>query len=190
MSSWYDSAGWVETRLGQRVSLLRPDPETISIFDIAHALSMQVRFNGHIASWWSVADHCLLVARMLPLELKLHGLLHDAAEAFISDLPRPLKRMKHLIGYRLVERRMERAISRRFGLPFKLPVEIKRADRLACFLERRDLMPDTRAPWPGELAIAGELARIPRIKHSDGPAFSRARFLTEFNSLIVARDFA
>ena len=73
-----------------------PDPELILIEDIAHALSMLCRGNGHVSSFWSVGEHCICCAkeaagRGLSKKVILACLLHDASECYMSDVPRPLK---------------------------------------------------------------------------------------------------
>lgn len=74
-----------------------PTPESVQIADIAHGLSRQCRYLGHVDSHYSVAQHCVHIAevlfyRKMPLELCLLGLLHDAPEAYFGDMPSPLKR--------------------------------------------------------------------------------------------------
>jgi hypothetical protein len=84
--------GCIRTRSGAEVSLFEPRPETINFDDIAISLSRLSRYNGHASVFCSVAAHSILVADLLPTELRLAGLLHDAAEAYLGDIARPLKR--------------------------------------------------------------------------------------------------
>ncbi|AVO51243.1 phosphohydrolase [Ectopseudomonas mendocina] len=87
---------WILTNSARAFDLLNPRAENVLTTDIAHALSLVCRFNGHCAWHYSVAQHSLLVAYIIEKEggtpeEQLAGLLHDAAEAYISDLTRPLK---------------------------------------------------------------------------------------------------
>lgn len=102
--------------------------EDIEIEDIAHALSRQCRYNGHVEGFMSVARHSIWVAEALPVHLRLAGLLHDAAEAYLGDLTRPLKHSPFGEAYIALEAEVEKVISERFGLPFPLPQEVKDAD--------------------------------------------------------------
>lgn len=86
------SQAWIQTYSGVKFPLFRFTPEHVRISDIAHALSMQCRYNGHIKRFYSVAEHCWLLSHMVPLQYALTALLHDAPEAYIGDMVSPLKR--------------------------------------------------------------------------------------------------
>ena len=110
---------WIQTYSGIAFFPMEPDPELILLPDIAHALSNQCRFSGHVRKFYSVAQHCVEVANLLkvqPPHIQLAGLLHDASEAYLVDLPKPLKRK--MPDYVTVEKGMMEAISKRFGLSF------------------------------------------------------------------------
>lgn len=86
----------IMTYTGKMINPFYPDENSICIEDIAHSLSMQCRFNGHTNRFYSVAQHCVMAASMLriskfPAKVQLLGLLHDSAEAYITDLPKPFK---------------------------------------------------------------------------------------------------
>src|SRR4030042_1249116 len=104
---------WIQTHSGRRVSLTNPDPSSIDIDDISWALSMQCRFNGHTKRFYSVGEHSIHVSQLLvhwhhdPL-LSMAGLLHDAAEAYLSDISRPLKPL--LTGFRALDDNMSKCI--------------------------------------------------------------------------------
>ena len=108
------NASTMSTASGARIDLLKPDPSQIHLRDIALSLSRQCRFAGHSLGFYSVAEHSILVAEHLPQELKLHGLLHDAAEAFTGDLISPVKRW--CVNMPLVEFALMDAIYAALGL--------------------------------------------------------------------------
>ena len=82
---------WIETYTGKKVYPLRPDEETLCVEDIAHALALTCRFGGHCSEFYSVAQHSCLVSDLCPDGLKLAGLMHDAAEAYLGDVVSPIK---------------------------------------------------------------------------------------------------
>jgi adenosine deaminase len=145
----------IQTASGRWVDTMDPDPEAIDIDDIALALSHQCRFGGHCRVFYSVAQHSVIVseivaARGAERRQVLAALLHDATEAYLVDLPHPLKH-RSPIGppFRRAERRVEQAIAERFGLPAAGP-EIKAVDRALLATERAALTA-TAGDWP-ELA--------------------------------------
>lgn len=146
----HPTGDWFQTWTGQKLYITAPNPAGIVIEDIAHALARQCRYNGHVnVLHYSVAQHSILVASIVPKELRLAGLLHDAAEAYLGDCIRPLK--SQLPYYQVLELLWERAISQAFGLEYHLTdPEVKRADEVLLATERRDLwQPETRSlEWP------------------------------------------
>lgn len=91
----------LETVSGRKINVTDPDPATIEISDIAWSLSRMPRFSGHSIPYvpYSVAQHCIQVAKELAPHgerIQLHGLLHDAAEAYINDLPSPVKHIPEI----------------------------------------------------------------------------------------------
>lgn len=129
---------WIITRSGKRLDPLNPDPALIDIFDIAEALSKESRFAGHCKGFYSVAQHSLIVSLNAPEHLKLMALLHDAPEAYIKDMPSPIKKI--LPDYRAIDKAIWSAIAQKFNLPLVLPPEIKQLDLRALATERRDLL--------------------------------------------------
>lgn len=133
-------SGWIKTASGRYVNLLDPAPADINITDIAVGLSQVCRFGGHLPSMYSVAEHSLHVASMLHRqfgndEWTLAGLLHDATEAYLGDMVRPLKLA--MPDYQAAEERMADVIGVAFGLPDKWwrhPM-VKEADEAALVWE-------------------------------------------------------
>ncbi len=128
---------WFQTWSGKTMLILDPDPDQICIEDIAHALARLCRYNGHVdCKHYSVAQHSVLVSRIVPEGLELEGLFHDAAEAYLGDCIRPLK--NQLSAYRLIEDRWDDAIEKKFHLTGR-PGTIKDADMVLLVTELRDL---------------------------------------------------
>ncbi len=132
----------IQTYSGMLFDLEDPYPDNICTEDIAHALSLTCRFAGHTRQFYSVAQHSLLVSRLVPSYYKLSALLHDAAEAYLVDIPTPLKSL--LSGYSNLEKYILRAIREKYNLPEDMDYEekniIKHADMVAIAVEKRDLM--------------------------------------------------
>lgn len=116
----------IQTHSGTMVDLVNPDPDTINIYDIAHALSYICRFTGHLNEFYSVAQHSVMVADLLPENLKLTGLLHDAAEAYTGDMSSPLKSVCH--DYRVIQKNFEKVIAKKYRTINPLPQLVKDAD--------------------------------------------------------------
>lgn len=177
---------WILTHSGTAFDPINPNPAAININDIAHALSNICRFNGHTRVFYSVAQHCVIVSNIVPAELALAGLLHDASEAFICDVASPVK--PHLEGYACIEHRIMRAVAEAFDIDpalFRHP-EIKRADLVALATEKRDLMPIHPAPWP---CLAG-LSPLPNHIEAAPSIWAKPMFLNTFERLMAERAAA
>ncbi len=130
---------WFITYSGIQVSITDPTIDMISIVDIAHALSHQCRYAGHVREFYSVAQHSVLVSWNVPSEFAKEGLLHDAAEAYVQDIIRPIKHMDGMQSYRELEEKFDRLIAEKFGLQYPWHSCVKEADNRAVLTERRDL---------------------------------------------------
>jgi len=106
---------WIQTFTGKKFWLTDPKPETIHIEDIAHALAMICRYNGHTKTHYSVAQHSVIVSNLVPKELALSGLLHDAAEAYIGDLTKPYKDLIYGEYAEYIEEKITKAIYDKFN---------------------------------------------------------------------------
>lgn len=133
------------THTGKRFDLYEPDAGMIDPRDISHSLAHLCRFNGHTREFYSVAQHSCIVAELVPEEHKLAALLHDAAEAYLGDMTRPLKQW--MPDYRGFEDVIWMRVCERFDLALDLPTCVHRADLIALATERRDLMPADPAIW-------------------------------------------
>lgn len=140
---------WTQTYLGLQFFPQHPLPEDINIIDIAHGLSNICRFGGHVKKFYSVSQHCVLVSTICSPENALWGLLHDASEAYICDIPRPLKQMEEFKQYKLMEKKIQETICFRFDISKEEPADVKRADNILLATERRDLMNPvvSKAEW-------------------------------------------
>lgn len=132
--------GYIVTRTGTTFYALDPRPEEIHLEDIAWALAHQCRFSGHTSKFYSVAQHSCLVHDLVDDEHKPWALFHDASEAYLIDVPRPLKRSPGFEMYLEAEERLMAAISERFALDGTMPHEVKDADLKLLVTEQRDLM--------------------------------------------------
>lgn len=112
----------------------------IPIVDIAHALSMNCRFNGHLKEFYSVAEHSVIVSRLVPEEYALWGLLHDATEAFVPDMPRPFKKL--IYGFKKFEDTLANNIAKHFNMPWPMPDEVHYIDTHIVGDEARRFFPD------------------------------------------------
>jgi uncharacterized protein len=136
---------WMQTYSGKQFWPLDPKPDEIFMEDIAHALSLMCRYGGHSIMFYSVAEHCCHIHDYLDDEFKTWGLMHDASEAYIVDIPRPLK--PFLAGYKDAERKVMDAVCDRFGMDHHEPPIVKNADTRILGDEQRQVMSAPPAPW-------------------------------------------
>ena len=116
-----------------------PEENLIDIRDIAHSLAHMPRFAGHTKTFYSVAQHCLRCAELAPNEIKLEMLLHDAAEAYLMDMPKPIKH--RFPDYNYAEKKIEEVVERKFLLDFySNKKEIKIVDTAVLYEEIEQLM--------------------------------------------------
>ncbi|WP_242095448.1 hypothetical protein [Sphingomonas sp. CROZ-RG-20F-R02-07] len=132
-------------RSGAYFDLLDPHGSAFTIEDIAHGLSMTCRFAGQCRQFYSVAEHSWHTSFLVAPEFRLAAVMHDAAEAFIGDVTRPLKSL--LPEYKAIERNVEAAIAERFGLDDAGADEIKRADLVMLHAEQAVMMPHHEDRW-------------------------------------------
>lgn len=134
---------WITVHTGRSIVLHEPDISQITIEDIAHALSNLCRYTGHVPRFYSVAEHCVIASRLASNENRLECLLHDAAEAYLGDISRPLKML--LPDYKKIEKKWNAAIRKKFKLCEVESDECDRIDGKLCVTELVNLFgPDTR----------------------------------------------
>jgi hypothetical protein len=130
-------------RSGAWFDFCAPEASEFTIDDIAHGLANICRYSGQCSKFYSVAEHSILVSETAT-GFEFEALLHDAAEAFIGDITRPLKQM--LPEYKRIEAAVERAILDRFGVG-SLPIQVKKADLRVLAAEQKQIMPVGTDGW-------------------------------------------
>ena len=170
----------IHTFSGIAFDLLNPQPEMILLEDIIHSLSLINRFNGAAKFPYSVAQHSLYVAGLLPDELKLHGLLHDAPEAYVGDMVSPLKKI--MSQYKEVEANISRVVANVFGLSYPAPAEVKKADLAVLSAEREQVLNPSYGPWYKDFPLPADI-------HIEEMSWSQVKdlFSSELQSLIGKR---
>ena len=133
---------YLQTVSGRRVNPFDPDPSQLDPDDIARALGNVCRFGGHARAFYSVAQHSVIVSELVEqrggdVEDAFAALMHDATEAYLGDMPHPIKHRSPLgAAFKAAEEHLERAINERFRIKPGVP-EIKRVDRALLATERR-----------------------------------------------------
>lgn len=172
----------IETISGRFVDLTKPNLDDIDINDISHSLALQCRFSGHCRRFYSVAEHSWHIARMLgdfPVEVQLAGLLHDASEAYLTDLPSPVKAL--MPEYREFEDNLMEHIAAKFNFEYPLHPAVKHADMVMLATEAHYLMPSggRGGYWNG----------LPKVEHTYrpicmSPEIAKQNFLDKFRELL------
>lgn len=169
--------GTIGVASGRFVDPLHMTPAEVEIEDIACGLGHTCRFGGQSSRFYSVAEHSIHVAALLPPALQLEGLMHDAAEAYLGDVVRPVKYLAAMQPYREAEDRLADVIARRFGLrEGALALEVVRADDAMLHCEALQLFPNALVWASKDLAAPVTLACW-------SPDEARERFLLTFMRL-------
>lgn len=170
---------FMQTNSGRLYYPANPGPEQIDIEDIAHALAMQARYCGHLDEFYSVAQHCVIGSHYIKEPLALEFLLHDATEAYMSDLPHPVKVQLPAFS-RMEEELWEKAIAPKFGLPRKMSKLVKDVDRLMLAAEYRDLVRVKEVEWSiPDLRLVSHIPTITPLP----PKEAKQQFLERFKEL-------
>lgn len=129
--------GEIRTSSGIYVKVFDPNPDTLQIEDIAFSLSNQCRWSGHI-KFFSVGQHSILTSLLVGEKYKLSALMHDASEAYLVDVPSPIK--ADLTNYKIIEDRLMRVLAEKFKFIYPLPSCVKMADTALLKAEWKQLM--------------------------------------------------
>ena len=171
---------WIVTHGGHKFHITDPWNSTITIEDIAAALSKLCRFNGHTRKFYSVAQHSVLVSRLTAARNSLHGLLHDAAEAYCGDVTRPMKKL--IKGYKDIEANVHAAIYHALDIQYPTLDEhydVNVADNVALFTEKRDLLNAAHVVSPDQDLYPTAAQRITPLS----PAIAEKMFLATYYAL-------
>ena len=169
---------WFCTFTGRKFHAFDPQPEDISLQDIAHALALVNRYNGMTVFPMSVGYHSLLVAQHAKPEYQLEGLLHDASEAYIMDVPRPWK--PFFTNYSVCEDLLMQVIADKFNFKYPLPEQIHVIDNKLLHTEAIQLL-------PGNDWADGKLAYKDMILQEKNWREIEATFIHVFNQLYWSR---
>lgn len=176
---------WIGTYTGKQFRPFAPRPEDVDIRDIAHSLANQCRFNGHCSHFYSVAEHSVEVSNYVPVADALWGLLHDAAEAYVSDIVRPIKGLLRFsdgwsaTSFREAENRILRVMAERFDMPWPVPESVDHADLAMLATERLQLFDDRQPAWGDIDGVAPYSVLLACAQ----PHVAEKRFLARFAEL-------
>ena len=169
---------WIETHSARYFQYLHPNPENLLIEDIAHGLSHICRFSGQCLEFYSVAQHSCIVHDNAPDHLKLEGLLHDASEAYISDIPRPVKTIIPQI--KELEHRIQMQVSQRFKFSFPYSNQIQLLDTQLMLAEAQQLFTQQVAWWVDGLDPLDVI-----VTPCWTPKLAKSEFLRRFDDIMV-----
>lgn len=187
------------THSGRTVDLLRVTPEDIDLADISWALAHINRFSGHASRPYSVAEHSINVARLLPEPIKIYGLLHDAHEAYIGDISTPMKLALHAslnnhVGGREglfhwtmehIERPIIAAIHQKLGVPWPVSPHVMNAVKWAdVTMAEHELGQLFAKPRPPKPELPMPKGRIPQVAYTGGFIDMADRFESMVRELI------
>jgi hypothetical protein len=128
----------IRTISGKYVNVFEPDPDTLLIEDIAHALSNQPRFGGHLPKFYSVAQHSVLCHMVAKEKDKYNALMHDVSEAYLLDMPKPIK--MEMPDYNKIEDNLMTVLAKKFNFEYPKNKEVERVDHLLLEWEWEVLM--------------------------------------------------
>jgi uncharacterized protein len=157
-----------------------PQSSNFTAEDVAHGLAHICRYAGQCRRFYSVAEHSLLVSDVAT-GFEYEALLHDAAEAFIGDITRPLKQM--LPDFKRIEAEVQKAVLERFGIIEPVPPEIKEADLRVLASEQRQIMPPGTDDWLTGMNIDPAPVRVRHLS----PERAKTEWLERFETLRQSR---
>jgi len=173
----YKSDPFIETYSGKEFRPQDPRWQDVDIMDIAHALSNKCRYSGHTSSFYSVAQHSVIVSLLVPSEFAMTALLHDAAEAYFPDIPYPLRNIMEPLEW--IEDGIHKAIAKRFNLTYPWAEEIEDVDRNITADEAWNLMHTKGLDWPGKRTRKG------LVIHAEPPEVAKKAFIARYGELLI-----
>ena len=172
---------WVQTMTGKSFHPFNPHADEIAIEDIAHGLSLTCRFGGQSKTFYSVAQHCVLLTKLVPAYAKYWALMHDAAEAYVGDLPTPIK--DGLPDFKKMEDNILDVIVRSFNIHINTHIHkvVKQADTWLGAFEARHLMD---SPDWAEAILAASLVNPRKVDINPWDAdTAKINFILTFQKL-------
>jgi len=164
---------WMETFTGTKFYPMKAEVEDIRIEDIAHSLANICRWGGHTKFHFSVASHSVMLSKLVPPRYALEALLHDATEAYLGDIPTPIK--KTLPLYEKAEQKLAQAIYKHYKLQYPFPKEVEVFDDVCKQIEYHNLLED---------GVKTDEVLVPKIT----PKQSKEEFIKRFNQLMEKRN--
>lgn len=161
----------IRTFSGQYVNVFDPNPDTLLISDIAHALAHQCRFGGHLSEFFSVGQHSLLCYLIADEDSKFDALMHDVSEAYLLDMPKPIK--LELPDYNIIEDNLMNVLAKKFGFNYPKSPEVERVDIHLL-------------NWEWEVLMLNKVSNYPPIDIMT-PKETKAEFLRVFEHEVAKR---
>jgi len=176
------SNGWIQTYTGLKFDVADPKIDAVSLVDIAHALSNICRFTGHCKEFYSVAQHSIIVSEQFPTDSieAMWGLMHDATEAYLQDIARPVK--QYLQTYVEMEERVLAVIAERFELQLPIPQAVLDMDDQVLMAEATQLMRGDISEWY-TVATPADVVILPL-----SPAAAEKLFLHRYFKVLMALE--
>ena len=153
----------IRTYMGKDVDVFDTDPDSILIEDIAHALASICRFGGHTPYHYSVAEHSICCMLSVSCDNMLAALLHDASEAYLCDIPRPIK--AEMPEYKKIEDKLMGVIAGKFGFQYPLHPEVKAVDEQMLSVEWDTMMIGRKPGILNLAAMAAEMSFLDKYRH-------------------------
>lgn len=193
----------ITTFTGRAFNLCDPTPDMVCIEDIAHHLAMVCRWAGATTDFFSVAQHSVLVSKIVPPVLQRWALLHDAAEAYVGDVTRPLKVLMRQIESSVVDRcafdqiesRIMKCVAQKFDLGWPEPTDLKYYDDQLQNLEARMFVRhdgNLHSRTTGEVTVLPDLTAEQRIPTPYlvplSPGAAELMFLARYRKIFLDED--
>lgn len=168
----------IQTNSGKMIDVKHMTPDDVDLNDIAHALSMICRYNGHCSKFYSVAEHSVYVSQICQEEDAKWGLMHDAVECYVGDMIRPLKNMDEATAFMDIEDNLQLVIAEKFGLDKVIPESVHWADDVVLLAEKDQLIP-VNHDW----GFREDHTKWPKKIHAWSPQEAKFNFLNRYREL-------